>query len=164
MNMTSFKRTLSVILCIVLVAAMALCTIGCSNNTVKENPETPLGQLQQGTGDGEKTEETPKTPPKEIGEGKNSFAFTVVDINGNEAAFTVKTDKDIVGDALVEVGLIEGDAGPYGLYVKKVNGIVADYDRDKTYWGFYVDGEYAMSGVDTTKIEEGKTYTFKVSK
>lgn len=164
MNMTSLKRTLSVILCIALVAAMALCTIGCSNNTEKENPKAPQGQLQQGGNDEANTENSSKTPPKEVGEGKNSFNFTVVDLEGNETAFIVKTDKEIVGEALVELGLIEGDAGPYGLYVKKVNGITADYDKDKTYWGFYVDGDYAMSGVDTTKIEEGKVYTFKVSK
>ena len=35
---------------------------------------------------------------------------------------------------------------------------------DQTYWAFYVDGEYAMSGVDTTIIEEGKAYAFKVEK
>lgn len=157
MNKTSFKRTLSVILCIALVAAMALCTIGCSNNTEKESP-------MQGDGGNETAEKKPSAPPKEVGEGKNSFDFTVVDIEGNETAFIVKTDKEIVGEALVELGLIEGDAGPYGLYVKKVNGITADYDKDKTYWGFYVDGEYAMSGVDTTQIEAGKVYTFKVSK
>ena len=46
----------------------------------------------------------------------------------------------------------------------KVNGIVADFDVDKTYWAFYVDGEYATSGVDTTEIETGKEYSFKVEK
>lgn len=45
-----------------------------------------------------------------------------------------------------------------------VNGIIADYDVDKTYWAFYINGEYAMSGVDTTKIEEGAAYSLKVEK
>ena len=85
-------------------------------------------------------------------------------LDGQKTFFVIKTDKEIVGEALLDLKLIEGEAGPYGLYVKKVNGIVADYDKDKTYWGFYVDGEYAMTGVDMTKIEEGKTYSFKVSK
>ena len=43
-------------------------------------------------------------------------------------------------------------------YVKKVNGITADYDVDQSYWGFYIDGEYAMTGVDGTSIEEGRIY------
>ena len=40
----------------------------------------------------------------------------------------------------------------------------ADYDVDQTYWAFYVNGEYASTGVDSTKIEEGAAYSFKVEK
>ena len=90
--------------------------------------------------------------------------FTVTDKEGNSTEFIVCTDKTIVGEALLEAGLIEGEEGQFGLYVKKVNGIVADYDIDKTYWAFYVDGEYGMTGVDQTEIEEGKVYEFRVSK
>ena len=67
-------------------------------------------------------------------------------------------------DALLEEGLIEGEDGAYGLYVKKVNGILADYEVNQTYWAFYINGEYAMSGVDATDIVEGATYSFKVEK
>jgi len=35
---------------------------------------------------------------------------------------------------------------------------------DQTYWAFYINGEYASTGVDSTNIEEGSTYTFKVEK
>ena len=49
-------------------------------------------------------------------------------------------------------------------YVKTVNGITADYDTDGTYWAFYVNGEYAMTGVDSTPVEDGAVYTFKVEK
>ena len=52
----------------------------------------------------------------------------------------------------------------FSLYVKKVNGITADYDVDQTYWAFYINGEYGMTGVDATDIEAGATYTFKVEK
>ena len=41
---------------------------------------------------------------------------------------------------------------------KKVNGILADYDVDKTYWGLYKNGEYLMTGVDTTEIADGEHY------
>lgn len=50
------------------------------------------------------------------------------------------------------------------LYVKTVNGITADYDTDQTYWAFYVNGEYASTGVDSTPVNEGDTYEFKVEK
>lgn len=169
MKMTQLKKLLSVILCTVLIAATALFAIGCSNEG-NENPETPKTEDVGKTDAGNEEDDAPATGDTtsdgvtEIGEGERSFSFTVVELDGKETKFLVKTNKQKVGDALLEVKLIEGEAGPYGLYVKKVNGIVADYDKDKTYWGFYVDGDYAMTGVDMTDIEEGKTYTFKVSK
>ncbi|MBO5231417.1 MAG: DUF4430 domain-containing protein [Clostridia bacterium] len=99
----------------------------------------------------------------EFGSGKNTVA---VEVKAGEQSviLTVKTDKDTVGDALLEHKLIEGDEGPYGLYIKKVNGITADYDVDKSYWGFYINGEYATTGVDTTKITEGATYKLEYTK
>ena len=97
-----------------------------------------------------------------IGKGETSFNLTVTDADGNETEFTVNTDKKTVGDALIELDFISGDEGQYGLYVKTVNGITVDYDKDGKYWAFYVDGEYAMAGVDTTEIDENVTYAFKV--
>lgn len=62
----------------------------------------------------------------------------------------------------MELGLIAGEESEYGLYVKTVNGITADYDKDGVYWAFYINGEYAQTGVDSTKIAEGESYSFKV--
>lgn len=78
--------------------------------------------------------------------------------------FTVKTDETTVGAALLEHGLIAGEDSEYGLYVKTVNGITADYDVDKSYWAFYINDEYAMTGVDSTEITEGATYSFVYTK
>ena len=77
---------------------------------------------------------------------------------------SIHTDKTTVGEALQEHNLLEGEESQYGLFVKKVNGIVADYDVDQYYWAFYVNGEYAMTGVDTTNIEEGVTYSLERTK
>ena len=88
----------------------------------------------------------------------------MVDKDGKETKFEIHTDKTIVGEALLELGLIEGDMGDYGLYVKKVIGITAEYEVDGTYWAFYEGDDYAMTGVDLTEIKAGATYAFKVSK
>ena len=96
-----------------------------------------------------------------LGEGSTVFDFTVVDTDGNETYFEIHTDKTTVGDALTELGLIEGEDSEYGLYVKTVNGIKLDYDTDGKYWAFYVNGEYASTGVDSTDVEAGAEYTFK---
>ena len=85
----------------------------------------------------------------------------MVDKDGKETPFTIATDKTYVGEALIDEGLIEGEEGPYGLYVKTVNGQTLDYDTDGMYWSFYVDGEYGLTGVDMTEIVPGTTYMFK---
>lgn len=90
------------------------------------------------------------------------FHFTVVDKEGNESNFDLRSEKETVGEALIDEKLIEGTEGEYGLYVTKVNGIEAIYEDDGTYWSFYINGEYANTGVDATKIEDGATYMFKV--
>ena len=94
---------------------------------------------------------------KELGKGSKTIVVEV-EAEDQKVAFTIHTDKDTVGDALMEHDLIEGEEGAYGLYVKKVNGITADYDTDKHYWALYIDGEYAMSGVDSTEVKDGVTY------
>lgn len=147
------RKITTLVLGLMLVMSMAFTAIGCGGSNQVENNQ-PSTEAQG-------TEETQVTI---LGEGSTQFVFTVVDKDGNETAFEIRTDKEIVGEALLDLELIAGDDGAYGLYVKTVNGITADYDTDQTYWAFYVDGEYAASGVDTTPIEEGKTYTFKVEK
>ena len=84
--------------------------------------------------------------------------MTVKDHEGKAVVFTIKTDAETVGEALMEHDLIAGDQGAYGLYVKVVNGLRADYDKDRAYWGFNINGEGAMTGVDMTEITDGGNY------
>ena len=144
------KKLLSFILCNALIVAMALFTIGCNGSTGNSTPS--------GTG----TEVNVQVDSGQLGEGSTKFNFTVVDKDGNETQFEIHTDKETVGEALMELELIAGEESEYGLYVKTVNGITADYDKDGVYWAFYVNDEYAATGVDSTTITEGDSYSFKV--
>ena len=98
---------------------------------------------------------------KEFGKGAKTATIEIV-TEEKTVTITLKTDEEILGTALIAEKLIGGEEGAYGLYVKEVNGVVADYNVDQTYWAFYIDGEFALTGVDTTPIEEGKIY--KLSK
>jgi len=145
MKFRNNKKFTSLLLCMMLIVAMAL-TAGCGE---KKQDSNSAGQ---------------EVSTNVLGEGSTQFNFTVVDKDGKETAFEIHTDKTTVGEALLELGLIAGEEGAYGLYVKTVNGITADYDVDQTYWAFYVNGEYGMTGVDATNIEDGASYSFKVEK
>lgn len=96
-----------------------------------------------------------------LGEGETVFTVITTDLDGNETTFEIHTDSATVGEALIAVELIEGHDTEYGLYVDAVNGIALDWDKDGKYWAFYIDGEYAMTGVDATEVTAGATYTFK---
>lgn len=147
MKAMRFQKALACVLCVALIAAAALLA-GCSGGkTVKNDSAGTAIPVESGS---------------VLGEGATQFSFVIVDQDGNETAVEIRTDKTIVGDALLELGLLEGEAGPYGLYVKKVNGIAADYDKDGVYWAFYAGGDYSMTGVDQTTIEAGATYAFKI--
>ena len=145
MNKFSMKKLLSILLCIALIAALALSTVGCSKNGKTE----PVASADTSGG------------TVSMGEGETMFLFNVVDPEGKESSFEIHTDEKTVGAALLSLGLIAGEDSDYGLYVKTVNGVTVDYDTDGKYWAFYVDGEYAATGVDSTDITAGATYTFK---
>lgn len=95
---------------------------------------------------------------------KKSFTLEVVDPDGKTESFEIETTETTVGGALIAEGLVEGEDGPYGLYVKTVNGVTLDYDTHGMYWAFYVNGDYGMSGCEKTDIEDGATYAFKAEK
>ena len=151
MNKTRKNRALLFVVCMVLVAATALFAPGCSDNKAENSAENTavVAIVENGS---------------TIGEGETAFSLTITDGEGNETKVTVRTDKETVGEALLDLGVIAGEEGEYGLYVKTVNGITADYDTEGTYWAFYINGEYAMSGVDSTNIEAGTEYALKVEK
>lgn len=91
-----------------------------------------------------------------------SFTFEVVYADGSSESFELESSAATVGEALLAEGLIAGEDSEYGLYVKTVNGVTVEYETDGKYWAFYVDGEYGMSGVDTTELVDGASYAFKV--
>lgn len=174
MQMNQGKKVSSFILCMVLIVAMALSASGCNGNTdkeagsastiEKEAPSESTAEKETSSESAAEKEPDAQTDGQVVGEGDTQFDFSVVDQDGSETHFEIHTDKETVGDALQELGLIDGDESEYGLYVKTVNGITADYDKDGVYWAFYVNDEYAQEGVDSTEIAEGDAYTFKVEK
>ena len=104
------------------------------------------------------------TDGETIGEGSTEFSLVITDAEGVSIAVIVKTDAQTVGDALLQLGLIAGEETQYGLYMKTVNGVTLDYDIDGMYWGFYIDGVYAITGVDMTDITAGSAYELKAEK
>ena len=155
--MQNLSKPFAKILTLLLSAAVAVSFVSCSSsgNTSSAASTAESSALsEQSSAD--------SSAPVEIGEGETVFPFEVVLDDGTTTYYNVHTDETTVGADLLGVSLIEGEDSEYGLYVKTVDGITKDYDKDGQYWAFYIDGEYASTGVDSTDIVPGSTYTFKV--
>lgn len=145
--MKQIKRFLSVFICAAIIASAALTMTACQN----EAEDNKGADTTQGTSASDT-------------QNKVKFSLTVVDGSGKETVTEIETDEKTVGAALIKQGIVEGEDGPYGLYIKSVNGITADYDVDGTYWAFYVNGQYASKSADLTDIVPGADYMLKVEK
>ena len=137
------KKLASISVSLLLLAVCILSLTACGNNVNKEGLWENATYLEDTT----------------LGEGSTTFKM-VVKAGEQSVTFTVNTNKETVGAALLELNLIEGDNGMY----TKVNGITADYNVDKSYWGFFVNDAYANEGIDTTKIEKDSTYKLEYTK
>ena len=93
-----------------------------------------------------------------IAAGGKTVAVEVVHGDGSTKTETYATDYEYLGELLLENGLIEGEDGPYGLYIKTVDGETADYSVDKAYWALFEGEDYATQGIDLTVIEDGDTF------
>ena len=133
----NFSRALAVLLALTFVLSMAFTLVSCSNDDENgEESATPI-----------------------------TITLEVVGPDGSSKKHTVNTDSSKnLRQALEGAGLISGDEGPYGMYVKVVDGITADYNVDQSYWMLSKGGEMLMSGVDSTPITDGDHFEFTYTK
>ena len=97
---------------------------------------------------------------KTFGEGSKTVTVTVT-AEEQTVTFTLRTDAETLEEAMVENELVEGDEGPYGLYIKYVNGIRADYELDGGYyWGLTKDGKTTDYGAGSATLTDGDVYGF----
>ena len=156
-------KNIKTIIALILALLMTLCLFSCK----KEEAETPAtGDAAAESGASEATGLWANATYLEdttFGEGAKTVTVKVI-VEDKTVTFTIKSDAEMLGDALLEHGLIAGEESAYGLYVKVVNGITADYDVDRSYWSFSKGGEEMMTGVDGTAFADGEAYELTYTK
>jgi hypothetical protein len=189
MKKNMIKKLWSVILSVMLIAAMSMCAVGCGNtaeapaadsdNTqaeevVAEDDKDAADETEAKDADAEDADAAESDAEEEsgvtedmigvevvytteaivdgaeYGEGEKSFTLEVTDADENVVSCVINTDATTVGEALCDLGLIDGDDSEYGLYVKSVNNMTYNYETDGKYWAF-----------DDTDVTDGSTYAFK---
>jgi len=93
--------------------------------------------------------------------GPVTFQFQATMADGAQNTHTIITDKENLGEALRNEGLIACDEAGY---VTTVQGVTLDWDTDKAYWAFYINGVMAMHGVDDETITSGNEYELRYTK
>lgn len=97
-------------------------------------------------------------------ETKKSIIISVFDKNYNNIyKEEIKTSKKYLIDVLEEnqkINVVSEDS-QYGEYITSIMGIEQGNDY---YWSYYIDDEYATTGVSKCEIEENRHYSFKIEK
>ena len=140
MRKNDFSKILSLSVIFVLIAAMALCMVSCGG-TKKEDEE-----------------ENSKTPVEV------TISVTVIDDKKSTDTFEISTKSENLGDALLESGRVKGDNDKFGLYIKEVDGLRADFELDGAYWSVSKDGKMLVTGPSQTPIADGDKFELTYTK
>lgn len=158
MKTKTLTRVLSLLLCLL---SLSLCFSLASCKLIEPAPaetETPAGT---------EADTSPETNADGMlirGVGAVSFYLTVTDIDETAKQYEIRTDEAKLDKALTALGLVSGEESVYGLYIKVVDGITADYDVDQTYWSLLVNGEISMVGASSVDVTAGLRVELKKTK
>lgn len=147
--MAKRNKWISLLLAAVMMLGLLVVTAGCGKEEQPAEEETAVSKVDV-------------DDAKEVGEGEHHFYLIACDEDGEETTFSIYTDEETVGDALVDLDLIEVDEREYGMYVEEVNGVEVNYTQDGQYWAFIINDELAPTSVDSTEIEEDAVYMFRI--
>ncbi len=137
------KRTLRILSILLAILTLTLAFVGCR----EEFDPTELWEIAAHRED------------KTFGDGAHTLSITVT-MGEKSILLTVKTDASTVKDALDEHELIYGEQDAVGYMMTTLVGISADYNVDGAYWAFYQNGEYMMTGIDSTPVTGDAAYEF----
>lgn len=94
--------------------------------------------------------------------GSKAITVNVDHLEGEDTTFIVSTDAEYLRAALEQEGLIAGVEAEYGLWVTTVDGETAD-ESQQQWWGYDVNGEMALYGVDEQVVTDGDVYDFTLN-
>ncbi len=93
----------------------------------------------------------------------------VINDKGETTSYEGRTDQEYLRGIMDELAAAngfsyDGEDGEYGLYIKTINGVTADYDTDGAYWSIMVNGEYGQYGADSQPVADGDAFQFVYTK
>ena len=93
-----------------------------------------------------------------VGKGEKTVTVEIVAAE-QSITITVKTDKNDLGAALYELGIINDPA-----FFDTCNGMLASWEKDQAYWAFKQDGKMLNYGINDAKISGGESFSIEYTK
>lgn len=91
-------------------------------------------------------------------EGAKTIVVEVVHGDQTSKEFTYQTDAEYLGQVLMDEKLVQGENGPYGLYITVVDGVKAQ-ESEHQWWCLTKNGgQQVDTGVDKTPIADGDRF------
>lgn len=94
---------------------------------------------------------------QQTNQGEKQITVTVVYKDETEKDFSIKTDKEYLGETLLEEKLITDDEFKSGYYTF-IDGIRADYNKDKAWWRITKNGEDITVSMNQLAISDGDSF------
>ena len=95
-------------------------------------------------------------------EGAKTVVVEVVHADESAKEFTYHTDAEYLGELLLAEKLVEGEQGPYGLFITTVDGETAQ-DSLHQWWCITKGGDQVDTGADSTPIADGDHFELTLS-
>lgn len=89
--------------------------------------------------------------------GSKSITVDVIHGDGSLKTFAYDTEREYLGEVLADEKLVEGESGPYGLFITTVDGETAD-DASQEWWCITKNTERLNTSADQTPIADGEKY------
>lgn len=89
--------------------------------------------------------------------GAKTVVVEVVHKDGSARKFSLNTDADSLGKALVESGVVVDNQDTYGLYILTADGETADESKQE-WWQITKNGVSLTTSADSTPITDGEHY------
>lgn len=93
--------------------------------------------------------------------GTKTLTIDVVYEDSSTDTYTVTTDADYLEEAIAEIADLTVDGSrteQFGLMILSVNGIEADYTKDRAYWAVLLDGVPSNYGISQQPVKDGEHY------
>ena len=98
-------------------------------------------------------------------EGTKNVEVTVVSKDEATKSYETKTDaeslKQVMDELEAQGFTYGGTESDFGFMVDTVNGETASFEEDGSYWGFFVNGEYANYGIGEQPVADGDKFEIK---